>query len=82
MNYRPYNFKELAQAIRKHGGYIITKPSDLARDIMFIASVTDEKDESGHTELSFADCGNGNTEELLKFFLWLDDNTPCGIKED
>lgn len=83
MNYRPYNFKELAKAIVKHGGYVISKPNFGQDLILHIVGVNGEND---NTSITFL-CNKhkhtiSNTDELLRFFLWLDDNTPCGIKED
>lgn len=67
---RPYTFKEMCEAVKKHGSWI-WQGDDSAFSIGFI-------DNEGAV-LNYGD--EHSYKELLDEFCWLDDNTPCGIVE-
>ena len=69
--YRPYeSLEEAFNEAKKHGFWIRNKND---RSLLFIDLFYNEKDGSA----AICDCP---ADEILDDYVWLDDNSPCGVK--
>ena len=69
---RPYTFDELCEAVKKHGGYIRGKSTNILNHIDYATANNIDTNDSDEM-LSYND--------LLQYYTWNDDNSPCGIIE-
>lgn len=68
---RPYTFKEMKEAVKKHGSWV-WQGNDSAFSISFI-------DNEG-VVFNYSD--PRPYKELLDEFCWFDDDSPCGVVEE
>lgn len=78
-SYRPYkNAEECFADVKKHGGWVKDKYA-----IRHISQITFKEPQGIMSDLVQIRGCNGRTyNELLMEFVWVDDGTPCGVKEE
>lgn len=69
---RPYTFEEMCEAVKKHGAMIKSK----GINEVFTITGFDECNTFYGVEV------RESYEEFMKYNVWFDDGTPCGIMEE